>query len=304
MKVELKKLLGLFACFAILLVPATAAKASFLPTDLSGNVLWLDAADTSTISQNAGTFTWADKSITGNGDVASSDDNRPVTGSVTQNGLNLLTFDGTDDYLSGSAVLAAGDDTYTYFVVWFPHDNKTQTIYDQADAEFTYSRRAALLATGKNTYGFNGYYNDAHELVPYTADTWRLTAMEIDNATSPNIHISDNGSDLYSGTTTSWRGFEPSDLDVGAGGIRVGAKMKYGIECFDGEIAEIIVFDRLLSDGSVDPIDNEYNDMLYYLDQKWGLGNGISPTAVPEPSALVLIVIGLVMIVSCRLRRR
>ena len=74
-------------------------------------------------------------------------------------------------------------------------------------------------------------------------------------------------------------------------------------EYFDGEIAEIIVFDRLLSDGSIDPTDNELNDVLYYLDQKWNLGNGISET-VPEPSTWALAIIGLVAIGAYRRRRQ
>ena len=126
------------------------------PTEIDGNVLWLDASDTSSISQSSGSVdSWTDKSTAGGGTVTNSGDNRPTTGTATQNGLNLVTFDGTNDFLTGGAVLSAGDDTYTYVAVWYPDTAKTQVIYEQADSDGAANKRAALL-TLNSSYGFCG----------------------------------------------------------------------------------------------------------------------------------------------------
>ncbi len=284
-----------FACLVALLASVEIAEATVIsaPTEIDGNVLWLDASDTSSISQSSGSVdSWTDKSTAGGGTVTNSGDNRPTTGTATQNGLNLLSFDGADDTLTGNAVLSAGDDTYAYFAVWFPQAEKTQVVFQQTGAGS--NERAALLAVGTK-YGFCGQYNDAYSIVPYTQRTSRLTAMQVDDTTTPNIRISDNGI-WYEGTTSA-----AGNLNIGTARTNVGSQGSR--EYFDGEIAEIIVFDRLLSDGSLDPTDNELNDVLYYLDQKWNLGNGISET-VPEPSTWVLAIIGLVAIGAYRRRRQ
>ena len=191
-----------FACLVALLASVEIAEATVIsaPTEIDGNVLWLDASDTSSISQSSGSVdSWTDKSTAGGGTVTNSGDNRPTTGTATQNGLNLLSFDGADDTLTGNAVLSAGDDTYAYFAVWFPQTEKTQVVFQQTGAGN--NERAALLAVGTK-YGFCGQYNDAYSIVPYTQRTSRLTAMQVDDTTTPNIRISDNGI-WYEGTTSA-----------------------------------------------------------------------------------------------------
>jgi len=68
----------------------------FSPLDLSP-ALWLDAADTSTITASSGSVSqWDDKSGNGRNVTQATGSAQPTTGSTTQNGLNTLSFDGND----------------------------------------------------------------------------------------------------------------------------------------------------------------------------------------------------------------
>jgi hypothetical protein len=73
----------------------------FSPLDLSP-ALWLDAADTSTITESSGSVSqWTNKGSLGNV-TQGTGANQPTTGSATQNGLNVLTFDGGDRLAGGT----------------------------------------------------------------------------------------------------------------------------------------------------------------------------------------------------------
>lgn len=81
----------------------------------SGLVAWYDAADRATITDaGAGAVSaWTDKS--GNGYTLTEATNRPTTGTRSQNGLNVIDFDGTNDKLSSSC--PADDISSCTFVV-------------------------------------------------------------------------------------------------------------------------------------------------------------------------------------------
>ena len=70
----------------------------FNPESISGLAMWLDAADSSTITLDAGAVSeWRDKAI-GSTFVQTTPNNRP--GQTTINGRNALLFDGSNDTLS------------------------------------------------------------------------------------------------------------------------------------------------------------------------------------------------------------
>lgn len=74
----------------------------------SGLALWLDADDASTFTFGTGTAvaTWADKSGNGNDVTQGTAGSRPVRDAVTNtiNGLAVVTFDGSDDFLTKSSI--------------------------------------------------------------------------------------------------------------------------------------------------------------------------------------------------------
>lgn len=234
-----------------------AAEAGLVDS-IPNNVLWLDATDINgdgvpdALPNNTAASSWTDKSTGGSGTVTQGNSGRqPLVKTNYQNGLPVVQFDGSDDYMDGAAVLAGGDDTYSYLAVWQPHQVKTQAVYEQSQIPQALHTRASLLAVG-NKYGFNGQNNDRHDLVPYGANQWNLTTMLVDDTTTPNIRIWDEETP-YSGTTTG-----AGSLNLGSSGIIVGAKLTNKGENLDGDVAEIAVYshnlnaaERILLDNSL-----------------------------------------------------
>jgi len=75
-----------------------------LPTELANLVLWLDAADTGTITDSGGVVSgWDDKSTNGFDLEQLTGGLQPTTGTRTVNGLNVIDFN--DDLLEGASAL-------------------------------------------------------------------------------------------------------------------------------------------------------------------------------------------------------
>ena len=73
---------------------------TFLPSDLAGLQLWLDAEDLSTITESSGAVSqWNDKSGNGQNAAQGIGSAQPTTGSRTLNGRNAIDFDGSAEYM-------------------------------------------------------------------------------------------------------------------------------------------------------------------------------------------------------------
>jgi len=82
------------------------AAGGFNPSRIAGLQLWLDAADSSTITTDTGVSEWRDKSATQSKWAQTTGNEQPATGTATMNGKNVLVFDGSNDSLSASAPLS------------------------------------------------------------------------------------------------------------------------------------------------------------------------------------------------------
>lgn len=100
---------------------------SFSPLSLSP-ALWLDAADTSTITHTANAVTqWNDKSGNSRHATQGTALNRPVTNTATVNGLNAIDFDGTNHALAlPSYFNDLSTKSYTIYIAFRP-DTTTGT---------------------------------------------------------------------------------------------------------------------------------------------------------------------------------
>lgn len=96
----------------------TSGSTPFAPSDIPNMLAWYDASDSSTITSSS-TFVSQIDDKSGNGQHLQSnnggtpDVNRPKTGTKSQNGLNVLEFDGNDfmslDGTTGATVLSGVD---------------------------------------------------------------------------------------------------------------------------------------------------------------------------------------------------
>lgn len=72
----------------------------FSPLDLTNLKLWLDAADSTTITETAGAVSqWDDKSGNGNHATQGVGASQPLTGGDVVNSLNVISLDGIDDFM-------------------------------------------------------------------------------------------------------------------------------------------------------------------------------------------------------------
>lgn len=92
------------------------ASGAFTPARIAGLQLWLDAADSSTITTDTGVSQWRDKSATKSVWAQATGNEQPATGTQTMNGRNVIAFDGSNDSLSASEPLNTSL-PLTFFIV-------------------------------------------------------------------------------------------------------------------------------------------------------------------------------------------
>ena len=228
-----------------------------LPTE--GLVLHLDAAQIAQADIGAGgkASRWQDLSPGENHVEQVDTDRQPVVITGVVNDLPALRFSG-NQYLDGPAVLAEGDASFTIAAVWKREDTAAaQAICEQAAGGE--GRRASLLTVG-DRYGFNGQNNDQHSLIPYQAGALNLSVLTLDDSGMVRVWHNDSR-----GGTGRRGQIDRTLQNTGCDRFRVAAKATTGGECLRGELAEILVYDRVLT-----PVEIEALNKL--LGAKWDLG--------------------------------
>ena len=211
------------------------------PADIAGLTLWLDASDTSTITESGGSVSqWDDKSGNGYHVAQATAARQPTTGTRTINSLNVIDFDGSSDYIdNGSLVLTQ---PFTEFMV-FQQDNVDgiKTIRNSTNTQ------QAAFYTSNFAYGLQIPPNNA---TGGTADLLAHYATLIFDDTNSRFDIDSTTVVTTTGTT-------------GFNGVRLGASGA-GTNRLDGVIGEHLIFDRALSAGEIAEVEA-------YLQSKWNL---------------------------------
>jgi len=123
------------------------------------------------------------------------------------------------------------------------------------------------------SYGFNGESNDQHHLSPYQPGEFAVSVLSLDDAGV--VTLFHNG----------WKSSGAIDIgkqSVGNALFRVGAKHDHS-EFLEGDIAEIIVYDHVVSGAQRAAIEG-------YLRRKWGVGaagTGTAGQALPADGLLL-----------------
>lgn len=259
---------------AISAAASSGAIPPFVPSDIANLKAWYDASDTATITVSGNAVTqWNDKSANTYNLTQGTAGKRPQSGTRTQNGLNAIDYDGSDDVLA--AATAAN---------WAFLNNSGGSTYFMAIYTDTASDGRILFDTSGTTTGNVGVYNyvtsgDAiqavvvkgvgGQVVSYqvttqlatdnTASYWSFLS-DPNNATAANrIKIWKNGANPIN-TNTDTAALSNSDpaypLNLGGQGILS--------ESFDGLMCEVIFYSGLLSD-------TDRGKVEAYLASKWGI---------------------------------
>jgi hypothetical protein len=271
------------------------AQVPFTFTD--GLQLWLDAGQGVTDS-NGRVSAWADQSGNGN-DLASRPGMEPTLApSVPElGGLPAIQFKGTggepvagnEDYLFGSINNSFDPEQQTWFIVGQVDELPASGVmlhswnlgFDEGRAGVQFSRGGQagffaaqwdVIPTGPVDLAKRAQTED----IPLD-DQFHVMAVQFDKTTGEHDLVFD-GTDTENGMVhDSTTGVDPhSYIQIGAIGVE-GPNSDIGEWHMNGHIAEVLVYDRLLSP-------DELNHVGYYLQTKYGLQGTFSPPISGTPT--------------------
>lgn len=218
---------------------------SYDANTIANLLIWMKA-DALLLSNGDTVGTWTDSSDNANDATEGTEANKPtfVTGVI--NGLPVVRFDGVNDILSfGTSIDIITPGEGTCFIV----------------AQFTGSTSddaPALSFNGLNLYGNTSstpgnwaMYLDGTVDTGAANDVFCVLGFQMRAANDIDVQINDGAVNNISGS-----GFYPRSFS------RIGTEDS-GSQRFTGDIAEILVWDRVLTT-------EEYSDTLSYLMSKYG----------------------------------
>ena len=230
-----------------------AASGAFSPLDVSDCKLWLDADDSATVlGVSTAVTNWIDKSTEGNNAVQiGADTTRPTVVAADQNGLDVISFDG-GDYLSTGFINSSNITVFCMMEVDF---QGIGTIMGARDV--TATRSAIASGDGDSDliyFAIGGRFgNRAY------GNTLVYTALTMSHG-GGNGYLYRNGTETVNFTYTGSPINSTQDYYIGNWNDK-GAPGSY---YFNGDIGEIIIYDRVISA-------TERGQVSDYLTDKWGL---------------------------------
>jgi len=252
-----------------------AAPAPFNPTSIAGCQLWLDASDTATISLSGSAVTqWNDKSGNSRNFAQSTSGNRPLSGTRSQNSLNIIDFDGTDDRLVSSSAASTwtflhnGTEYTVFFAAVKDGDNYTDLLGNNGGAsanigvdfaEANSNRLNHFVARGVS--GTAVLDNITGSGVVSGFHYWSAQAKPSDATASNRSAIRyKNGSAVTNNSQTGAVNTSAPSFDLTVGDDKGNTTSLP----FNGGLGEIIIYNSYLSAGDMTTVNS-------YLATKWGV---------------------------------
>lgn len=222
--------------------------AAFSPASISGISLWLKA-DSIAQSDNTAVSSWADSSGNGYTATQGTSGNQPTLQTNEINGLPVVRFDGSNDYLVSDAP-AGGAEQHLFAVI------RVTTVANEGETIRSGSAAGALH--WRIQYGRNAALNQSTAEIGYgdpdiTINTAWLVSFSFSD--SGNAWVSrNNGAADANGTYSSSLTARTSVI-----GSRDGSA-----EFFHGDIAELITYSAVLSSTDRDAVES-------YLKTRYGI---------------------------------
>jgi hypothetical protein len=254
---------------------SSGAPAVFNPTSIAGCQLWLDASDTATISLSGSAVTqWNDKSGNTRNFAQSTSGNRPSSGTRTQNSLNLIDFDGTDDRLVSSSAtstwnfLSNGDQYTVFFALVKDGDDYKDVMGNQQNTSsfvgVVFSEANSLRLDHIITKGVSGQYVIDNLSASSTVSGFHYWSTQADpsNGTAANRSVMKykGGADIKNNAGTAAVSTSTPSYDLTIGDSRGNSTNLP----FNGAIGEILIYNSYLSGTDLTKVNN-------YLATKWGV---------------------------------
>lgn len=223
---------------------------------------WFDASDETTITASAGAVTlFEDKGSLG-ADVSAAGSARPTTGTATQNGLNLIRFDGSANVMETSSFSTLSDLSYSWF-----------GIFVATNLNVTASTQPAIFSTADSAT------NGTFEVAPnYTASPDQMrnywspgTPSIVMGSVSATGYIVGFTYDETTDSMLSYYKGEHINTDAIAGmtdGVKL-VKYKIGVdrggaEFYEFDLAEIFTKHEVMTA-------DEISQLSTYWQIKWGI---------------------------------
>jgi hypothetical protein len=220
----------------------------FSPADLDGLFMWFDA-ETVSAADGERIALWPDESGAGRDLLQPAASDRPTyrTSSAAFNGRPVVSFfdHSTRDFMDTAAFASALPQPNTFFVVWRTDPAAiTQTVMDTPSG----GRRIADIGSSLQTHRiFSGSFLSTS----VTQSTNVRVSMFLYNGATSRIR--QDGDDLITGNAGT----------QSMGAYRIGNRQN-NVEPFQGEIAEVVAYDRVLTTDEIDQVET-------YLGAKYGV---------------------------------
>ena len=301
-------LIGISCLTLVLLRPGMTT--ALQPSAIPGLKLWLDASVGVTTEDNTsqgGSRTdvrlWVDRSHSG-GDVANTLPDRAtrpqwlprVAGiggqpAIQFHGQGGSHFEVTESLLGKVKKPFDLNRATLFMVARWEHHGAMAPLVLSPRADHASGRGGVAIRRGGDPRGWFGVHNGGsgnvdrlQTIEPKVDDQYHVFAAVFDKPARA-IRMFLDGRDQQ----VSIRNSSAAKLDViqyvqiGGQGLRDAPGERGSEWYFGGQIAEIVVFDRLLkNDGSPDTEENEFNAVGWYLQQKYALTGAFIPAVMPR----------------------
>lgn len=224
-------------------------------TSISGLELWLDAADTATITGHPGAVSqWDDKSGNGRDVTQGTGSAQPASGTNTLNSLNVITTDGSDTMLipSGIDFVANGPNTRFVLCRRASEDASNDNIFTitqggPARVSLQYSSTSGRISFVHNTSNALTFSNG-------NTNTNFQVIMGRRSGTTQALAV-DGGTEATNTTATNVTSITDRDLFA----------LNQISSFLTGDMAEALLYSQSLSAGEISEI------VDIYMTEKWGV---------------------------------
>ena len=248
--------------------------AAFVPTDISGLVLWHDPTDITTLWTDSGRSVQVasdgdvigamdDKSAGGDHAIQATAAAKPLYKTGIINSLPVARFDGTDDGMQTTAVDLSGTTGATVFIIINSSTtDATDMVLEQGAS--TAASDGFWMVVGNNAGGAgnrtNGTLADNSGQLLVADDTWNdgndnIILFKGDSTGTSAVYL--NGGTADNTDTTNYGNHTNKVFNIGA---RDDAASLF----YAGDMGELLIYNTALSTADLNTVGN-------YLADKWGM---------------------------------